>query len=59
MTHLWIRAEQRENEQRCGVTPDGVRALIAKGLSTLAALATLPVLLHNITFFKCSCALSW
>ncbi len=32
MTHLWIRAEQRENEQRCGVTPDGVRALIAKGL---------------------------
>ena len=32
MTHLWVRAEQRPNEQRVGVTPDGVRALIGAGL---------------------------
>ena len=32
MPHLWVRAEQRTNEQRCGLTPDGVRALIAAGI---------------------------
>jgi saccharopine dehydrogenase (NAD+, L-lysine-forming) len=32
MTHLWVRAEQRPNEDRVGVTPDGVAALIAAGL---------------------------
>jgi len=32
MTHLWIRAEQRENEQRVGITPDGVRKLMAAGI---------------------------
>ncbi|MFZ5964516.1 saccharopine dehydrogenase [Thalassococcus sp. BH17M4-6] len=33
MTHLWVRAEQRPNEERVGITPDGVRALIAKGFA--------------------------
>ena len=32
MTHLWVRAEQRPNEQRAGLTPDGARQLIAKGM---------------------------
>jgi len=32
MTHLWLRAEQRANEQRCGLTGEGVRALIAAGI---------------------------
>ena len=32
MTHLWIRAEQRSHEQRVGVTPDGVAALISEGM---------------------------
>ncbi|WP_395540632.1 saccharopine dehydrogenase [Neotabrizicola sp. sgz301269] len=32
MTHLWVRAEQRPNEERVGVTPEGVAALIAAGL---------------------------
>ncbi len=32
MTHLWVRAEQRENEERVGLTPDGCAALIAAGL---------------------------
>lgn len=31
MTHLWVRAEQRPNEERVGLTPNGAAALIAKG----------------------------
>ncbi|MAY85241.1 MAG: saccharopine dehydrogenase [Pseudooceanicola sp.] len=31
MTHIWVRAEQRENETRTGITPQGVAALIAAG----------------------------
>lgn len=31
MTHIWVRAEQRANETRVGITPDGVAALIAAG----------------------------
>ena len=31
MTHLWIRAEQRLNEQRVGVTPTGAQALLEAG----------------------------
>ena len=32
MTHLWVRAEQRPNEERAGVTAEGVKALIASGI---------------------------
>lgn len=32
MTHLWVRAEQRANEERVGLTPDGVAQLIAAGI---------------------------
>lgn len=32
MTHLWVRAEQRPQECRVGLTPDGVAALVAAGL---------------------------
>ncbi len=32
MTHLWVRAEQRPNEDRVGLTPEGAAALIAKGI---------------------------
>lgn len=31
MTHLWVRAEQRENEERVGLMPDGAAMLIAAG----------------------------
>lgn len=31
MIHLWLRAEQRPNEDRVGLTPEGAQALIAKG----------------------------
>lgn len=32
MTHIWVRAEQRENEERVGLTPDGCAALLKAGL---------------------------
>lgn len=32
MIHLWVRAEQRPNEDRVGLTPTGAAALIAAGL---------------------------
>ena len=32
MTHLWVRAEQRPNEDRTGLTPDGAADLIARGI---------------------------
>lgn len=31
MTHLWIRAESRANEERTGITPEGVAALKGRG----------------------------
>lgn len=33
MTHLWVRAESRENEERVGIMPDGVATLIAHGIA--------------------------
>lgn len=33
MTHLWVRAESRPHEARVGVTPEGVAALIAAGMT--------------------------
>ncbi|MEP2532244.1 saccharopine dehydrogenase [Shimia sp.] len=32
MAHLWVRAEQRLNEDRVGLTPEGARALLDKGI---------------------------
>ncbi len=31
-THLWVRAEQRDNEQRVGLTPAGAHVLIERGI---------------------------
>lgn len=33
MTHLWVRAEQRDNEERVGITPEGAATLIQSGIS--------------------------
>lgn len=33
MTHLWLRAEQRANEQRTGLTPDGATGLLAQSIA--------------------------
>jgi saccharopine dehydrogenase (NAD+, L-lysine forming) len=32
MTHLWVRAEQRLNEERVGLTPEGAAALVKAGM---------------------------
>lgn len=32
MTHLWVRAEQRQNEDRVGLTPEGAKTLIDAGI---------------------------
>ena len=32
MTHLWVRAEQRQNEERVGLMPDGAAALVGAGI---------------------------
>ncbi|NNK77277.1 MAG: saccharopine dehydrogenase [Litoreibacter sp.] len=46
MTHLWIRAEQRDHEERVGLTPEGAEALRAAGIrvtvedSSVRAIAT-------------------
>ena len=32
MTHLWVRAEQRPNEERVGLTPEGAAVLVKSGL---------------------------
>jgi saccharopine dehydrogenase (NAD+, L-lysine forming) len=32
MTHLWVRAEQRANEERVGLTPLGATALVKAGI---------------------------
>ena len=31
MTHIWVRAEERPHEERCGSTPEGVERLLAAG----------------------------
>ena len=33
MVHLWVRAEDRPNEERVGLTPDGAASLLAAGLA--------------------------
>ncbi|MEY8840413.1 saccharopine dehydrogenase [Cribrihabitans sp. XS_ASV171] len=46
MTHLWVRAEQRPNEERVGLTPQGAKALIAAGLRVTvedSAVRALPI----------------
>lgn len=41
MIHLWVRAEQRPNEQRIGLVPSGAAALVAAGFRlTVEASAT-------------------
>lgn len=33
MTHLWVRAESRDHEERVGLTPQGAQQLLAAGFS--------------------------
>lgn len=40
MTHLWVRAEQRPNEERVGLTPEGAAALIKAGIKVSVELSS-------------------
>ena len=33
MTHLWVRAEERPNEERVGITPEGAKSLLRAGMT--------------------------
>jgi saccharopine dehydrogenase (NAD+, L-lysine-forming) len=41
MTHLWVRAEQRPNEDRVGLTPEGAKALLAGGIKVTVEESTM------------------
>ncbi|MEL6296778.1 MAG: saccharopine dehydrogenase, partial [Pseudomonadota bacterium] len=40
MTHLWVRAEQRDNETRVGLTPEGAAKLMTAGLTVTVEVST-------------------
>ncbi len=40
MTHLWVRAEQRPNEERVGLTPEGAAALRAAGIGVTVEMSS-------------------
>ena len=40
MTHIWVRAESRDNEERVGVTPQGAAKLIAAGFRVTVETST-------------------
>ena len=40
MTHLWVRAEQRDNDTRVGLTPEGAAKLISAGLTVTVEAST-------------------
>lgn len=42
--HLWVRAEQRANEDRVGLTPDGAKALIDAGFRLTVEASTTRIL---------------
>lgn len=33
MTHIWVRSEQRDNEERVGITPQGAARLLKNGMT--------------------------
>ena len=57
MTHLWVRAEQREHEQRVGITPDGCADLRAAGFQvTVEASPDRAILLADYVARGCATA---
>ena len=57
MTHLWVRAEQRDNETRVGITPDGVAALMAQGIKvTVEACGTRSI--ETAAYVATGCAIA-
>lgn len=44
MVHLWVRAEQRPNEERVGLTPQGAARLIGAGFQVTVEESTQRIL---------------
>jgi saccharopine dehydrogenase (NAD+, L-lysine-forming) len=62
MTHIWVRAEQRPNEERVGVTPEGVAALMAAGYHVTveeSAVRAIPIAGFRATGCEITPANSW
>lgn len=57
MTHLWVRAEQRDNEKRTGVTPEGARTLLTEGFSVTVETSPTRVI-PDVEFAQAGCALA-
>ncbi len=57
MTHLWVRAEQRPNEERVGLTPEGAATLIAAGIDvTVEASSVRAIALNGYRDAGCAIA---
>ena len=57
MTHLWVRAEQRGNEERVGLTPEGAAALIKSGITvTVEQSSTRCIPIHDYIDAGCHTA---
>lgn len=62
MTHLWVRAEQRGNEQRVGITPEGVQSLMADGFRVTveeSSSRALPIAAYRATGCEIAAEGSW
>ncbi len=56
MTHLWIRAEQRDNETRTGITPAGARVLMDAGFQ-ISVEASPTRVLSDANYMQAGCTM--
>ncbi len=57
MTHLWVRAEQRPNEERVGLLPEGASALIKAGIKVTVEYSSVRAIsIHGYRLAGCDIA---
>ena len=62
MTHIWVRAEQRANEERVGITPEGVAAMLAAGFRVTveqSSVRVIPIAGYSATGCEIAAENSW
>ncbi|WP_022702386.1 saccharopine dehydrogenase [Pseudorhodobacter ferrugineus] len=62
MTHIWVRAEQRQNEERVGITPQGVSAMLAAGFQVTveeSSVRAIPIAGYSATGCAIAAENSW
>ena len=57
MLHLWIRAEQRKNEKRVGITPQDASKLISKGIKVTVE-ESADRIISNEEYHKAGCKIA-